>query len=586
MGRIATSTILPILGQLSGYRTPALKSDIAAGLSVAAVSLPSAIAYPAIAGLPTEVGLFATVFSLIGYALLGPSRQLMVGPDTGTCIMLASVLATLGAAGQADRVDLTLALTLIVGIACFLAGILRLGFVANFLSRPMLVGFLAGISLSLIVGQAKRMTGVQIEAEGLIRPIAELAGKIEQVHILTLAVALGTLLFLRALRRLAPGVPAPLLAIIVGIALSAAFDLQSRGVAVVGSLPEIEFALSWPPLSKALDPDLLGGALAIMLVGFGSGTITARSFAAKSGSNVDADRELFGFGGANLLSGLFGGFPVTASDSRTAVNFSIGGQTQLTGLIAAATLAVIVLYLSSTLAYLPAATLGAVLVSAAIDLIDLQELDTLRKISRAEFLFAVVTLLGVAMVGVLQGVFIAIAATLGHLLWAASHPRLALLGRIPRMAGLYKLHRYPEAQPIPGLTIVVLQSALVFFNADYVRQRLLKIARTARGEQRWFILDAAAVNVLDSTGVEALEAVRSDLSQQGVHLGIADLNSRSRRIADHAGLSDRIGQNMMFPSAEAAAAAFDARPPDTTRGPASSEPSIATQPSSAHERRA
>lgn len=549
---------LSSLAQLRDYRIDWLRSDVASGLSVAAVSLPSAIAYPAIAGLPTEFGLFATIFSLVGYALLGPSRWLMVGPDTATCIMLAGVLASLGVSGEADRATLTIALTMVVGLLCFLAGALRLGFIANFLSRPMLVGFLAGISIALIVGQIKRLTAVDVTTDGLLRPIIALAARISEVHLLTLAIGLGTLAFLRLLRRLAPSVPAPLLAIILGIAISAAADLQSHGVATLGALPEIVFALTDVPLQEMASLDLLGGAMAIMLVSFGAGIITVRSFAMKQKTSVNADRELVGFGAANVLSGLFSGFPVSASDSRTAVNFAIGGKTQLTALIAAATVAAAVLLISDLLAYLPAATLGAVLISAAIDLIDIQEFVNLRRMSRSEFFFAVVTMLGVVMVGVLQGVFIAIAATLLHLLWAASTPRLAMLGRIPGKAGLYKLHRYTEAEAIPGLTMVVLQAGLVFFNADYVKRRLLKIARATRSTDKWFILDAAAVNVLDSTGVGMLEDVREELAGWGVAFGIADLNTRSRRIVERSGLKEHLGAHMIFPSAEAAIAAFEA----------------------------
>ena len=558
MNVVATLRNLPVLAQLRDYRVDWLRSDVASGLSVAAVSLPSAIAYPAIAGLPTEFGLFATIFSLVGYALLGPSRLLMVGPDTATCIMLAGVLASLGVTGDADRATLTIALTMAVGLLCFLAGALRLGFIANFLSRPMLVGFLAGISLALIVGQIKRLTAVDVTSDGFLRPIIALAARVSEVHLLTLMVGLGTLAFLRLLRQLAPSVPAPLLAIILGIAISAAADLQSHGVAVLGALPEIVFALTDVPLREMTSPDLVGGAMAIMLVSFGAGIITVRSFAMKQKASVDADKELVGFGAANVMSGLFGGFPVSASDSRTAVNFAIGGKTQLTALIAAATVAAAVLLISDVLAYLPAATLGAVLVSAAIDLIDIKEFVNLRRMSRSEFFFAVVTMLGVVMVGVLQGVFIAIAATLLHLLWAASYPRLAMLGRIPGQAGLYKLHRYPEAEAIPGLTMVVLQSGLVFFNADYVKRRLLKIARATRTTDKWFILDAAAVNVLDSTGVATLADVREELAEWGVAFGIADLNTRSRRIVERSGLKERLGAGMTFPSAEAAVAAFEA----------------------------
>ena len=557
MDRSAAFAKLPVLTQIRDYQAAWLKADLAAGLSVAAVSLPSAIAYPAIAGLPTAVGLFATIFSLVGYALLGPSRQLMIGPDTATCLMLAGVLTTLGGASEADRVSLTLSLTLAVGVLCFAAGALRLGFLANFLSRPMLVGFLAGISISLIIGQIKRLTTVEIETSGLFTPIAEFATRAGETHIPTLIVGLATLIFLRLLRHVAPSVPAPLLAVILGIVASMAFDLEAQGVAVVGTLPKIVFALSLPPLRDVASVDFLTGALAIMLVSFGSGIVTARSFGMKARNDVDANKELFGFGAANVASGLFSGFPVSASDSRTAVNFAIGGKTQLTSLIAAAAVAGTVLFISGVLSYLPMATLGAVLVSAAIDLIDFSELRTLRRMSPSEFYFAIITMLGVVIVGVLQGVFIAIAATLAHLLWTASHPRLALLGRIPGSAGLYKLHRYPEAKPIPGLTIVVLQSALVFFNADFVKRRLLKIAGATRATDRWFVLDAAAVNVLDSTGLRTLEEVQAHLAQRGVAFGIADLNNRSRQVVDRAGLRDRMGKHMIFPSAEAATAAFE-----------------------------
>ena len=547
---------LPLLAQIRDYRAAWLKSDVAAGLSVAAVSLPSAIAYPAIAALPIEIGLFATIFSLVGYALCGPSRQLMVGPDAATCIILAGLLTSLGATDEPARVELTVVLSIAVGILCFVAGAFRLGFLANFLSRPMLVGFLAGISISLIIGQVKRFTGIAIEAEGLIRPLIALAAQVGETHIPTLLIGLGTLAFLRIMRHAAPGIPAAVIAIVLGIALSAAFDPAAHGVAVVGALPQIVFALSPPLPSDFADVDVIGGALAILVVGFGSGIVCARSFAMKTRSHVDADRELFGFGAANVASGLFGGFPVSASDSRTAVNYVLGGKTQLTALVAAATVAGAVLLIADLFAYLPTAILGAILVSAAIDLIDLEELRTLYRISPSEFCFAILTLLGVTMVGVLQGIFIAIAATLVHLLWAASHPRLALLGQIPGSSGLYKLHRFPEARPIPGLTIVVLQSGLVFFNADYVKRRLLKIANATRSTDKWFVLDAAAVNVLDSTGIEALEDVRAHLAARGVEFGIADLNTRARHIVERAGLREQLARHMLFASAEAAVSAY------------------------------
>jgi MFS superfamily sulfate permease-like transporter len=367
-----------------------------------------------------------------------------------------------------------------------------------------------------------------------------------------------------------------LLAVVLGIAISAGADLPSHGVAVIGALPQIAFALTVPTLDQVASLDvlgMLGGALGIMLVGFGSGIVTARSFAMKSHSDIDADRELFGFGAANLFSGLSGGFPVTASDSRTAVNFGIGGRTQLVALVAAAAQGVAVLAMADLLAFLPMATLGAILVSAAIDLIDLPELRALRRINPAEFFFAILTLLGVVIVGALQGVFIAIAATLLYLIWNVSRPRIALLGRLPGSVGLFKLHRYPEARAIPGLTIVTLESALVFFNADFVKRRLLKIAEASRSTSRWFVLDAAGVNLLDSTGVGKLEEVRERVAAMGLGFGLADLNTGARRIVDRAGLRDRLGNHMIFSSAEAVAAAFDASADARRQG---GEPSAAS----------
>lgn len=552
-------TKISILDQLRGYQPGWIRSDLAAGLSVAAVSLPTAIAYPAIAGLPIEAGLFATIFSLIGYAFFGPSRQLMVGPDTGTCIMLASILTTLGAQGPSERELISVALTLTVGCLCFLAGALRLGFLANFLSRPILVGFLAGISISLIIGQMSRLTAVSIHASGLAAPIVEMVARLREVHLPTFLTGVGTLVLLRLGRHWKPALPMPLLVIILGVALSAALNLAGHGIAVLGSLPEIAFKLGAPSFGTVADVKFLGGALAIMLVGFGSGIITARSFAMKQHRDVEADRELVGFGAANIASGLFGGFPVTASDSRSAVNFAIGGRTQLTALIAAASFGLAVVFVGNILAYLPMPILGAILISAAVDLIDLREFRTLLRLSPVEFFFAVVTTLAVLVVGVLQGVFISITATLAHLLWTTSRPRLALLGRIPGRVGLYKLHRYSDARPIAGLTIVVLESILVFFNADFVKHRLLKIAKSApRGEQ-WLVLDAAGLNMLDSTGVEKLEEVRSYLAGRGIMFGLADLNTNARHMVDRAGLAKRVGEQMLFSSAEAAVAAFEAR---------------------------
>jgi high affinity sulfate transporter 1 len=553
MNVVAALLKLPLCQQVKEYQAAWLTRDIAAGLSVAAVSLPSAIAYPAIAQLPIETGLFAAIFAMVGYAALGPSRQLMVGPDTATCITLAGVIGTLGMTAPSDRAGMAQTLAILVGLLYVAARLLRLGVIANFLSRPMLVGFLTGISISLIIGQFTRLTGVPIESDGLLRPIMELGSKVQFIHPQTLMVGVGVFLVIRLVQRLLPGKPAPLIAIVIAILASAALDLQQYGVETLGQLPPIEFAATWPDFRHIERlPDLLSGALAIMLVSFGSGIVTARSFAMKARNDVNADRELLGFGGANICSGLFGGFPVTASDSRTAVNFVIGGRTQLTALIAAAGVAVTIIFIGDILSLLPKAALGAILVSAAIDLIDIDELRAIRRIDPVEFGFALVTILGVVLVGVLQGVFLAMAVTLAQLIWTASHPKIALLGRLPGHPELVKLHRYPAAQPISGMIIVRVQSAVVFFNADYLKQRLLKLAMARRDSTSWVIVDASAINLLDSTAIAKFEELRAALADAGLTLCLSELNSRARQAVRRSGLADRLAPGNLFNTTEAA----------------------------------
>jgi high affinity sulfate transporter 1 len=551
--------LLPLSSQLGAYRREWLSSDVLAGLSVAAVSLPVAIAYPAIAGLPIEVGIYSAIISAAAYALFGPSPKLVIGPDTATTIMLGSALLQLGMTDIDERVTTAAALALLTGVLCLLAGFARLGFVANFLSRPVLVGFLAGVALSLMIGQIGRLTGVRIEADGLIRPLIELATKLRDVHLSTLVVSVALFMLLRLLRWVRPRYPGPLIAILVGMALTYGANLPEHGVAVVGAVDVSAptFGVRWP--SALAFNDLVLAAMGILLVSFGSGIVTARSFGAKNHYDVDGNRELIGFGAANAASGLFGGFPVSGADSRTAVNDAVGGKTQLATLVCSAALAIAFFFIGDTLAYLPAAALGAVLASAAVDLIDSGAFLRLWRVSRIELLLAVVTAIGVVVFGVLQSVILAVGATLAHLLWLASQPRDALLGRIPGRDGLYKLHAHPEAEEMSGLVIYLLQGSLVFFNADYVKMRILAIVDRRSSGPAWFILDASAISHLDASALDTLDEVRVALAERGVIFGIADMHSRPRAAIGRSGLEARIGSDMVFGSAEAAIAAFERR---------------------------
>ncbi|MGX5735857.1 SulP family inorganic anion transporter [Bosea thiooxidans] len=552
---------IPLPSGLAGYHRDWLRPDVTAGLAVAAVAIPSAIAYPAIAGLPAETGLYASILSLVGYALFGPSRKLMAGPDAATMTVLAATLAGLPMADPGGRVATAAALALIVGVLCIAAGRLNLGVVAAFLSRPILIGFISGISISILVGQIGRFTGVRIEADGLVAPLLEIIGKIDLVH--WPSVFFGTAMFvlLVVLARLRSPIPGPLVVVVVAGIASALFDFEGKGIKVIGSLPSSLPAMSLPDFTRLPFRELLFGAGAIWLVSVSSGLVAARSFGAKDGFEVEANRELTGLGGANLASGLFSGFPVTVSDSRTAINLSAGGRSQAAGLVAALALTVLLLYLNDVLRVIPSPALGAVLAFAALGLIDIQGLREIWRVSRMEFVFAVISMWGAISLGVLSGVVIAIGGTLLYVLLQEMRPRDAMLGRVPGRPGFYKLHRIEEAQPVPGLALFLIEGNVLFFNADYVRSRIESILEERSADTKWLVLDAGGIAQIDSTAAAMFLQLRDMLAEKGLSFGFAELNNEPREILRRAGVLEAEGGILLFDDLEEAARAFEAKRP-------------------------
>ena len=543
-------TILPIWADLRRYRREWLADDFLAGVGIAAIAIPIGIAYPAIAGLPPVTGLYATIFPLIAYALFGSSRQLVVGPDTAASTVLASALILLSADAAGERVALASSLAVLVGVFCLLANRFRLGFIADFLSHPILVGYLCGIALALFASQIGRFTGMAIGTSGFIRPFMELAGRTDEIHWPTLALAAGLFILLRIMRLVTPRVPGPLVAVVLSIAVSIILDLSSQGVALVGEIATGLPTVVLPDLRSMASQDFALSAVGIFVVSFISGIVTARSFATRNRYRIDADRELIGFGAANIAAGLFGGFPVAGADSRTAINDTLGGKTQVAGLVAAATLAFSLLFLTRLMVHLPLAALGAVLASAAVDLFDFRTLIRIWRINRIEFVLALIAILGVVAFGVLSGIIVAVFATLIWLVGAAARPRDALLGRIRGRDGFYKLHRYAEAKSVPGVVIYLPQGPLVFFNCDYLRNRIRWILGRAPVETRHFILDASASNLLDSTGAVALSEIAADLTRRGITFSIAELHHRPRMLLERAGFFDQIGHDHVFDKLE------------------------------------
>lgn len=494
--------------------------------------------------------------------LFGASRRLCVGPDAATMTMLAGVLATVVAAipegAGAGRADAAAAIALIVGGLCLIARALRLGVLATFLSRPILIGFFAGISLSILIGQIGRVTGASIAAGGLFAPPAELLREAATIHWPTVALAAALFVLLQLLRR--SPVPGPIVVVALSVLLSWLFDFRGLGIAVVGDVPTGLPTLALPSFDGMPFRPLLLGAGAVFLVAFGSGIVTARSFGDRTGDRVDPNAELVGFGGANLAAGLAGGFPLTASDSRTAIDIAVGGSSQVAGLASAAALVVTLLFLGEPLALLPIPALGAILVSAALGMIDVASLRRLWRVSRIEFAFAIIAFAGAVSFGVLNGVVVAVVATLVYLLVKSMYPRDALLGRVDGRDGFYKLHRVPEARPVPGLTLCLVEGTLLFYNADSVGARLAAIADALGPDARWFVLDASAIVQIDSTGAAALDAFAGRLEARGIALGIVELHAEAKALLERTGFIERIGPTMLFDDLQDALAAFRREP--------------------------
>ena len=571
VGRVA-----PGVESLSRYRVAWLPSDVAAGLSVAAVALPVGIAYADIAGVPAVIGMYSAIFPLFAYALFGSSRQLMTGPDAATCMLMAAALAPL-AGGDTERyLALVTAMTLGAGIIYLLAGTARLGFIARFLSQPILVGFMNGIALLIIVGQLDKLFGYSVQAPDFLGKLAEHVERLPTAHLPTLLLGLGSLVGLLALRRFAPRLPGALVVVVVGIALAAALGLEQHGVAVLGAVPAGLPEFFHIPLLPAADyPLILRDATGLVLVSFTSGILTAKGFAQRNHYPIDPNRELFGFGAANLASGLAQGFPVTGADSRTAVNDAMGGKTQLVGIVAGGAMLAVLFFLAAPLAFVPMTALAAVIIVSAAGLFDAAMLRKLYSISRVELAFSVGTTLGVLVLGALPGVLLAVILSLLQLLALSSRPVDAVLGRVPGLKGFHDIDDYPEAKTVPGLLLYRFEASLVFYNVDYFRERVLALIAASKTPVEWVVIDASSINVVDGTAIDAVDRLSEELAARGVELASANVKRSLDRPFQGAWVDARraLTADRVYPTVKSAIRAFEQR-----RASAGAEDSGSTTP--------
>ena len=554
-------TWIPGLRVLRTYRREWLRSDFVAGLSVAAVALPIGIAYAQLAGFPPVVGIYSAILPPVAYALFGSSRQLIVNPDAAACAIVAATVAPLAAGDPSRYLDLSITLTFLTGVLCIAGGIAGLGVIADFLSRPILTGYLNGIALSIIVGQLGTLFGFEVPSGGFFRTFAAVVSRLGETHAATFLVGLLLFVLLRVLKHRSPKLPAPLIAAALGIIMVYALGLEQRGVAVAGAVPAGSLVPRIPPVGTSELWPLIVGACGIVLVSFCSMMTTARGFAAKNGYAIDVNQDMIALGVSNLASGFSRGFVVSGADSRTAVADSAGGKTQLTALVAAATMAVVLLFLTRPIAYLPTAALAAILVSSALGLFDVASLQRYYRISRSEFWLSVIAMLGVMTVGVLPGVLIAVGLALLKLLRLASRPHDVVLGLVQEKDDVYSAVEEEGGRTIPGLIIYRFDSSLLFFNADHFKDRVRAIIRNANTKPKWFLFDVESVPVLDITGADALEELRAELAGLGVVLAIARAKGLFRVMLDRSGVIEKIGRQHIFPTVHAGAQAFLATQP-------------------------
>ena len=563
----ALAAATPGIEVLRHYRRGWLRSDVFAGISVVAYLVPQVMAYTALVGVPPVVGLWTALAALIVYAALGSSRVLSVGPESTIALMAGTAIAPLAGADPDRAVALTATLSLIVGGWCLLGRIARLGVIADLLSQPLLVGYLAGAAVLMVVGQLGRMTGTTVEGDNLVAQLKSFVDVVDDTDLLTLAVGAGTLGLLLVVHFLRPRWPATLIAVAAATVACALADLKNHGVAVVGPVPTGLPTPGLPDVSWEDVRTLVLAGLGIAVIGYGDNMLIARAFPPPPTDDeptvepADPQQELAALSGVQVAVGLMSGFPVSSSGSRTALAISAHARSQLYSLVAAAFVILVLFVAGPLIENLPQASLAAVIFYAASKLVSWQEVMRLARFRTTELLLAVTATLGTVVFGVLVGVGLAIALSLVEILYRLARPHEGVLGRVPGLAGMHDVDDYPDAQTMPGLIVYRYDAPLFFANVGDMRRRALlavdqENAAVPEHPVRWFILNVEANVEVDITAADGLRDLHSDLAARGVRLALARVKRDLRIPLERAGLADLIGEDMLFPTLPVAEEAY------------------------------
>ena len=546
---------MPGLAIFQDYRREWLGADLLAGVSVCVVMIPSVLAYAGLMGLDPQHGLYAALVPLLVYPFFGSSRQMIVGPDIAISLLIASAIAPLAGVAPARAASLAAALAVLSGLLLLLGARARIGAIADFLSKPVLVGYMTGAALILVASQLDKLFGVRLNHNDFFPRLVELAGKLHQAHVPTLLFGMGLLAVIVALRRLARAIPPALVVVVAAIAASAALGLEGRGVAVVGAFPRGLPGFTLPLPQWGDIHTVLPAAIGIALLTYTEGILLARAFAAKNGYEVNPNQELTALGLADVLAGLFQGFSVTGSQARTTINDSTGGKTQLASLFAAGTLILFLLFLTPLIARLPVVALAVLLIYGGFTLVEFDVMVRIYRFYPTSALLAALTTLGVLAVGVVAGILVGVAVSLLALIDRISNPPDAVLRIVPG-DGFHDVGDESRGQTIPGFIAYRFYAPLLFSNANHFVARVRQLVAGSPTPVRWFLVDAQAITEIDITAADALRALNKELHQQGIALKFAHANRPLRRILERIGFTNEIGQESIFHAVHEAAEAF------------------------------
>lgn len=542
---------MPIIAVLKNYQLPWLLQDIVAGLVLTAILIPAGMGYSEAAGLPAIYGLYATIVPLIAYAIFGPSRILVLGPDSALIPLISATILPLSNGNPLQAIAIAGVLAILSGIICIVAGLARFGFITELLSKPIRYGYLNGIAVTILIGQLPKIFGFSVSGNTIWEALIGFVQGVQEgkTNTTALAIGLSCLLMILVLKRIAPKISGVLIVVVVATIISSLFDLAQRsGISVVGVLPQGLPMFQVPNIAPIKFDTLFSSALAIALVSYADLSVLSRTFAIRGGYKVDRNQELIALGIANIAAGLFQGFSVSSSASRTPVAEAAGSKTQITGVVGAICLAIVLWFAPMLLRDLPQAALSAVVISAGIAIFEIRGTLRLYQLRRFEFFLSIVCFCGVAILGVIQGIFSAVVLALIAFVWSAWRPHYAVLGRIDGIKGYHDVSRHPEARHIPGLVIFRWDAPLFFANAETFCEQVWQAVMTAPTTTRWVLVAAEPVTDIDLTAADAIAELDKTLCEAHIELCFAEMKGPTKDRLKRYGLFTKIGKDDFFPT--------------------------------------